>query len=350
MLQKLQPLLKGFDASRQHVVLTDREGVIVYANKAAEEHTGYLREEMIGKKPGELWGGHMSDEFYKDMWETIAEQKQAFLAPMHNKKKNGEQYWQEVHILPVLSYNNEVQYFLGIELDINDAERREELLHGNEKEKGAYHVQWPTDWLFEAGRLNEEHLKQLQDCYCMDDNCIESLVDDLITISGIHFAAREDKVELSPYKVIGNVLAQMESSFSGKKYSFQGEETAEITENVKLFEEFLKRIILNASRYTNTGTGTIALTLLKTGTHCIIKCEDNGIGISAYEQKHIYDKFFRGAEARKMYPQGAGLGLHIAKTIATAMNWELSHVSEKGAGALFEVRIPLQQTVASANT
>lgn len=56
-------MITGFEKSDQHVVITNRDGIIVYANAGAERHTGYRKEEMMGQSPGKLWGGNMSKEF-----------------------------------------------------------------------------------------------------------------------------------------------------------------------------------------------------------------------------------------------------------------------------------------------
>ncbi|MDA1337491.1 MAG: PAS domain-containing protein [bacterium] len=53
----LQELKRQLEAYQDHLVITDIDSVILYANPAAQKHTGFLREEMIGKKPSQLWGG-----------------------------------------------------------------------------------------------------------------------------------------------------------------------------------------------------------------------------------------------------------------------------------------------------
>ena len=115
--RRFAPLKSILDVADVHVVITNPDGRIIYGNAAAENHTGFMISDMIGKKPGELWGGKMPRDFYKLMWHAIAEDKIPFTDNMRNCRKDGEPYWQEVHILPVLDSKGDVQCYLGVEFD-----------------------------------------------------------------------------------------------------------------------------------------------------------------------------------------------------------------------------------------
>lgn len=100
-----------------YIIITDSDGRILYANKAAERITGYSREEIVGNRPS-LWGRQMSAEFYRNMWTTIKDQKRVLHTEITNKRKNGERYASDVHIVPILDDKKELQGFIGIERDI----------------------------------------------------------------------------------------------------------------------------------------------------------------------------------------------------------------------------------------
>jgi len=108
----IRDLPAGFDAISDHVIITDPDAHIIYANRAAEKNTGYAREEMIGKNPGDLWGGNMPKEFYDKMWQVIKTDKQPFVGEVRNKRKDGTEYWQEVHISPILWDNDDIKFFI----------------------------------------------------------------------------------------------------------------------------------------------------------------------------------------------------------------------------------------------
>lgn len=123
--EELELLTRGFDLLDDHVVITDTNGNILYANKAVERNTGYSRKEIIGKNPGDLWGGHMPDEYYRAMWKRLKEEKQSFVGEVRNFRKDGTEHWQEFHITPVFGKDGAPRFFIGLELDITDRKRRE---------------------------------------------------------------------------------------------------------------------------------------------------------------------------------------------------------------------------------
>lgn len=125
--EEIAPLIEGFDAIPEHIIVTDLEGNIVYANSAAEAHTGFSRSEMIGHNPGDLWGGHMDDELYKTMWHTLKEQKIRFVGEVRNKRKDGTEYWQEIRIFPLFGEDGGLKCLVGIEPDITMRKVAEEL-------------------------------------------------------------------------------------------------------------------------------------------------------------------------------------------------------------------------------
>lgn len=102
------------DQSLDHIIITDPEGKVLYANKAAEKMTGYSLEEMLGNTPG-LWGRQMSSEFYRQLWDTIRLRKEVFEGEVTNKRKDGTRYKAFVRITPILDEKRRVLYFIGNE-------------------------------------------------------------------------------------------------------------------------------------------------------------------------------------------------------------------------------------------
>jgi PAS domain S-box-containing protein len=113
----LEKFKLAVDNASDHIVITDPDGVILYANRAVEKITGYSHSEVIGNKPS-LWGKQMPEEFYNNLWKTIKEEKTNFIGELNNRRKNGEIYVAEASISPILNSNNKVIFFVGIERDI----------------------------------------------------------------------------------------------------------------------------------------------------------------------------------------------------------------------------------------
>ncbi len=130
--QELEKFKLVIENTTQHVIITDPDGVVIYANAAASKITGYDNAEIIGSKPS-LWGRQMPLGFYEDMWKTISVDKKTFAGEIENKRKNGEVYIAKSIISPVLDEQRNVKFFVGLESDISK-EKALELALVKEKE------------------------------------------------------------------------------------------------------------------------------------------------------------------------------------------------------------------------
>ena len=72
---------------------------------------------------------------------------------------------------------------------------------------------------------------------------------------------------------------------------------------------------------------------------------DNGIGIPATAQPHLFERFFRVDKARSRDLGGAGLGLAIVKSICAAHGGQVMVQSSEGQGSQFKVELPLARSL-----
>ncbi len=107
----------ALEESFNHVILTDLNGKIIFANRGAEIITGFLRSEMIGQTP-RLWGGLMEKSFYDQLWQTIKRDKKPFQGKVRNRRRNGEVYYTISRISPILNKDKELIGYVGAEEDI----------------------------------------------------------------------------------------------------------------------------------------------------------------------------------------------------------------------------------------
>lgn len=111
---ELSKFKMALDQSFDHMIITDADGKILYANAAAEELTGYTEKEMAGKTPA-LWGRQMPRDFYQNFWDTIRLHKQVFEGEVVNMNKSGKRYRAHIRVAPILDQNMRVLYFIGVE-------------------------------------------------------------------------------------------------------------------------------------------------------------------------------------------------------------------------------------------
>ena len=127
--QKLAAVVNQSPAS---IVITDTDGNIEYVNPKFVELTGYRHEEAIGQKPSVLKSGAQSDEYYRNLWETISAGK-TWTGEFQNKKKNGELYWESASISPLVDTKGKTIQYLAVKEDITERKLVEEILRDNEE-------------------------------------------------------------------------------------------------------------------------------------------------------------------------------------------------------------------------
>jgi two-component system, chemotaxis family, CheB/CheR fusion protein len=103
-------------------------------------------------------------------------------------------------------------------------------------------------------------------------------------------------------------------------------------------------LLSNAVRYTPAG-GRVVIRLGHDDRSAWVEVEDTGIGMSAEVQSRIFEKFYRGPEARSVEAQGLGLGLALVQQLIAAHEGRLDVRSSAGQGSSFTVWLPrLTQT------
>jgi len=129
--ERLRQLSRAVEQSPASVVITDITGRIEYVNPRFSAMTGYSRDEAIGQNPRMLKSGEHPPEKYKQLWETISTGRE-WRGEFHNKKKNGELYWESASISPLHDAGGKITHFIGVKEDITQRKRAEEALHESE--------------------------------------------------------------------------------------------------------------------------------------------------------------------------------------------------------------------------
>ena len=75
----------------------------------------------------------------------------------------------------------------------------------------------------------------------------------------------------------------------------------------------------------------------------LVEVQDTGIGIAKKDLDHIFDRFYRSAEARSMVVTGTGLGLPIVERIVEIHDGTITVESVLGEGSTFRVLLPVHQ-------
>ena len=109
--------------------------------------------------------------------------------------------------------------------------------------------------------------------------------------------------------------------------------------DVDFMREILDNLIENAIKYTPSG-GSVYINVRGDGDRILINVTDTGIGISAEDLGHIFQKFYRADNSDTRTIGGTGLGLYIVKQRAEAMGGRVWAESAFGEGSTFYVSLP----------
>lgn len=131
-LKKENHILKQYNEATKdsNIISTaDLKGNITYVNDKFCEVSLYTYEEVLGK-PHSIVRGEEDDEIFQQLWETI-KNKKVWYGVLKNRKKNGEFYWVNINIRPILDEKNEIIEYIAIRHEITDLVLKTEELKRN---------------------------------------------------------------------------------------------------------------------------------------------------------------------------------------------------------------------------
>jgi signal transduction histidine kinase len=104
--------------------------------------------------------------------------------------------------------------------------------------------------------------------------------------------------------------------------------------------EVFDELLSNAIKFNRRG-GSISLSIARVDADVVIRITDSGIGISADDRTHIFERFFRSSVARRAVIAGTGLGLSTVKSIVDSHAGRIHSMNVQPQGTMMEVRLPL---------
>ena len=168
--EKMRQLSQAVEQSPVAILITDTSGVIQYANPRFTQVTGYTLEETLGQNPRIVKSGETSPEDYKNLWKTILSGGE-WRGELHNRKKNGELYWESVSISPIKDNAGRITHFLAVKEDITARKETEDALRGSEEHYRSL-VEAIPDLVFcldAQGRYIEFKAENVDDLYMPPD-------------------------------------------------------------------------------------------------------------------------------------------------------------------------------------
>jgi signal transduction histidine kinase len=168
------------------------------------------------------------------------------------------------------------------------------------------------------------------------------VVSDLLFIaqldaSGDDFA--KNRVDLSLLARDAVTAATPAAAEAGVELTVVTPDAAWLDGDANRLNQVLDNLISNARKFTPRG-GRVGVTTSAADGIIRLEVKDNGAGISAQDQQHLFDRFFRTESAARQQIQGTGLGLPIVKAIVEAHGGTIEVQSQLGQGSRFVIAVP----------
>jgi PAS domain S-box-containing protein len=360
---QLRQLSRAVEQSPACIVITDPAGNIAYVNPKFTAVTGYSFAEALGKNPRILKSGETPAAAYTELWQTITAGKE-WHGVFHNKKKNGELYWEMASISPIFDATGKITHFLAVKEDVTERKRLEEQLFQSQKMETIGKL---------AGGVAHEFNSILTAIIGQSELLIEDLPagDPLAqNAAEIHKAADRAATLTRQLLAYGRKqflrpealeLNQVLASMDGMLRHLMGGETVEVKiipaiglHTVKAdagqIEQVIMNLALNARAAMPNG-GKLTLETanvtvdkesvgrypeLPPGEYALLAITDTGTGMSPEVKARVFEPFFTTKDVGK----GPGLGLSTCYGIIKQSGGHISVYSELGRGTTFKIYLP----------
>jgi signal transduction histidine kinase len=167
------------------------------------------------------------------------------------------------------------------------------------------------------------------------------LATDLLDLSRLD--AGQLEVEIAPFdlaasaRLVGDEFRAVAEA-SGHELRVEADEAVEALGDELRVQQIARALVENGIRHTPQGT-TVTLSTFRTEDGPVLEVRDDGPGIPAEDQKHLFQRFYRAGGGKA---SGSGLGLAIASELATRLDGSIELVSRPGA-TVFTLKLPLPE-------
>lgn len=344
------------EQSGEMMILTDPEGMVLWANAASERVTGFSVKETVGRKAGVLWGRLMDEAYYKNMWDKIKNKKELFVSEIQNHRKNGEHFYSTINIYPLLDGQGTIQYYVATQRDITEEKEVDQMktdfvsLVSHQLRTPLTSMRWNLEMLMagDIGKLSAKQkaiVKNTEEANAR----MTKLISTLLNISRIESGRLiVEPTELDLVAYFRELEKHCQSNVKGQKLVLKMPVGPyKVVVDPMLLRQILNNFVNNASKYSPEDK-PIEIGVIDMGEKYMISVMDQGIGIPQSEQRKIFGKFFRASNVSKHETDGTGMGLYIGSMLVKLLGGRIEFESKEGVGTTFKVILPKRGVPAKA--
>jgi len=393
-----------FEYANEGIVVTDSDATIIMANPAIEKLFGYAKDSLKGKKIEVLIPERVAERHvqYRQQYNKAPHARSMGIGMnLYARKQTGEEFPVEVSLSPFTIEDK--KFIIAFVIDItarkknedairqqnaelekmaNELEKRvkdrtlileealqqlensrEELSDALEKEKelnelksrfvsmASHEFRTPLATIMSSLSLvikyaekgdaekQQKHTQRIKSAIAH----MTDILNDVLSVSKLE----EGKIIITPEEFelpefVSLVIQELQSlAKQGQHIAYTHNGEAIVCLDKKIVRIILFNLVSNAIKFSNEDQW-IHVSTQVTDKQISIQVKDEGIGISAEDKEHLFERFFRAHNATNI--QGTGLGLNIITKYLEIMSGDIQVESELGAGSTFIIHIPNNTT------
>jgi PAS domain S-box-containing protein len=362
--EQIVKLSTALEQSPLSILITDKMGMIEYVNPKLVQITGYTSDELMGQNPRIFKSGEKTSEDYKELWDTISSGNE-WRGEFHDRKKNGELYWESASISPIRNEKGEIINYIAIKEDItnqkilmNELVLSKEKAEESDRLKSAFlanmshEIRTPLNGILGFTELlvdpdfDAEQKSEMAKLILDNGDLLLTIINDVLDISKIEAGQITlTKTVFEVRKLVNSVFNSFSIKAQKKKLDLIVTTDNDLL-NIQLESDFVRlnqvlgNLVGNALKYTEKGS--VVIGYFKRESEVVFYVKDSGVGISDEIRKKIFERFNR-EEAFTKKIGGAGLGLSIAKSFVEMLGGKIWVESEEGKGSCFYFTTPLSR-------
>ena len=360
--EELSKLWRAVEQSPVSVVITDLKGTIEYVNPRFAEVSGYSEEELVGQNPRILKSGTMDRDFYQNLWQTISSGRE-WHGELHNRKKNGELFWESGSISAVKNSEGRITHFVAVKEDVTERKQSVDQLRQVQKMEaigqlagGIAHdfnnlltiINGYSTLLIRGLESGSPMRKEAEQILRAGERAAD------LTRQLLSFSRRQI---LEPKVLNINLQVQSVEKMLRRLIGEHIELVTRLSEEIGFIkidpgqvEQIIMNLVVNARDASETGGEIVIATdnfeLDETfalqhpgsvaGSYVRITVKDRGFGMTEEVKRRLFEPFFTTKEMGR----GTGLGLATVYGIVKQSGGYIDVISQPEQGAAFNIYLP----------
>ena len=369
---KLQLMRWAVEQSPNMIVITNRKQRILMVNDAFIQQTGYQRNQVLGRRPGELLYSGKHHETDYDALKQCLKAGLPWRGRFINRRADGQEFISAANIWPIRNDQDEITNFLAIQEDITEQVRiAEELVKAKQdaeqatKAKGeflanmSHEIRTPMNAIIGFTEMllrdvsTPKHKDRLKKIHLSAGHLLQ-LINDILDMSKID--AKKMQLNPEPFRlsdvvdsVIGQVSLKADEQHDVLLICIDPALPSVVIGDALRLKQCLINFAGNAVKFTQGGAVKIVLRLERESEDGLLirfSVEDTGIGIAPDVLARLFTAFEQADASTTRRFGGTGLGLTLTKQLAELMGGAVGVESAPGLGSTFWFTALLQRASA----